>query len=197
MHLKSSLTLILSTVFLTLTAHAQLDYFIHFPTDGASGPIHGGTLDNVMKDKKALELINFEFGAENNINIGSISTGGGAGKATFKELTITANIGDTHTPQMLKYLVEGDHMDEAIITARRSSGGPAGGTDLFRISMKLVMFQDISITATDGDQSLLTAVLQFGAIKVETIELKANGTTGATTDMEWSRVLNTANYAVD
>lgn len=41
--------------------------------------VKGETSDKDMKDKGAFELTSFELGAENNIDIGSLSSGGGAG----------------------------------------------------------------------------------------------------------------------
>ena len=53
-----------------------------------------------------LKILSYELGAENNINIGSISGGGGAGKATFKEFTITKSP-DAATTMLFEYLTTG------------------------------------------------------------------------------------------
>ena len=79
----------------------------------------GETQDDAMKKEKAFEIISFEIGAENNINIGSMTSGGGAGKATFKEFTITKKT-DTASAAMFSKLCEGAHFDDMVVELRRS-----------------------------------------------------------------------------
>ena len=95
------------------------DSFMYFKGSDVSGE----TLDKDYAKEGAFEILSFEMGAENNINIGSISSGGGAGKATFKELTITKKT-DTSSCAIFSKLCEGNHFDDAIIVLRRSGGVP-------------------------------------------------------------------------
>ena len=99
----------------------SFDAFLYFPKD--SGKVAGETQDAEMSKHKAFELISFEFGAENNVNIGSISGGAGAGKATFKEFSITKKT-DTGSCGLFTCLAMGTHFEEAIIELRRSGGVP-------------------------------------------------------------------------
>lgn len=158
--------------------------------------VKGETQDKVYKQKGAFEILSFEIGAENNINIGSISAGGGAGKATFKELTITKKT-DTASCEMFSRLCDGTHFDDMHIVLRRSGGGGKSGDEFLKWEFKLVMIQDISWSGSDGDDICEeTVVIQYGAMKVTYTEQLADGSKGADKSGEWSRVLNEANLAV-
>jgi len=159
--------------------------------------VSGETQDTKMKEKKAFEIISFEIGAENNINITSMTAGGGAGKATFKELTITKKT-DTASAAMFSKLCEGNHFDDMVVELRRS-GGAAGvsGKTFLKWEFKLVMIQDISWSGSDGEDICEeTVVIQYGAMKVTYTPQTSAGADGTPTTGEWSRVLNTANLAV-
>jgi type VI protein secretion system component Hcp len=56
------------------------DYFLKI--DGVNGETTTGSTQG------AIAVNGFEWGAENKLTIGSMSTGAGAGKATLNELTI-------------------------------------------------------------------------------------------------------------
>ena len=171
------------------------DAFMYFPDNTK---MVGESQDKRMKaDHKATEILSFEIGAENNINIGSITAGGGAGKATFKELTITKKT-DLMSDKLFESCVTGEHFDTMVIELRRSSqgGGGKGGTFL-KWEFKLVMIQDISWSGSDGDDICEeTVVIQYGAMKVTYTPQKEDGTAGTPTNKMWSRVLNEASLDV-
>lgn len=159
--------------------------------------VAGETQDEAMAKNKAFEIISFEIGAENNINIGSMTAGGGAGKATFKELTITKKT-DSASAAMFSKLCEGNHFDDMIIELRRS-GGAAGvsGKTFLKWEFKLVMIQDISWSGSDGDDICEeTVVIQYGAMKVTYTPQDKQGKDGTPKTGEWSRVLNKASLSV-
>jgi type VI secretion system secreted protein Hcp len=169
------------------------DAFCYFP----GSDVAGETQDKAQKANKAFEILSFEIGAENNINIGSVSAGGGAGKATFKELSITKKT-DSSSCALFSKLCEGNHFEDMTIELRRS-GGQAGvsGTTFLKWEFKLVMVQDIGWSGSDGDDICEESlVLQYGAMKVTYTAQDAKGKAGTESSGEWSRVLNEANLAV-
>lgn len=172
------------------------DAFCYFPDQSL---VKGETQDKEYKKKNAFEIMSFEIGAENNINIGSISGGGGAGKATFKELTITKKT-DTASTELFKHLCGGAHFGDMIIDLRRSGGSSAASGAVFlKWEFKLVMIQDISWSGSDGDDICEeTVVIQYGAMKVSYTPQMSSGAPDTTNakDAEWSRVLNEANFSV-
>jgi len=175
------------------------DAFMYFTASADAEKVPGETQDAAMieKGKAAWELLSFTIGAENNINIGSGTQGGGAGKATFKEFSFTKKT-DIGSPGLFQQLVTGRHFDEAVVELRRSGGSEKdSGTTFMMFHFKLVMVQDIEWSGSDGDDVCEESItMQYGAMKVEyTAQLKS-GKSGAKKQAEWSRVKNTAIYAV-
>ncbi|MEM0922151.1 MAG: type VI secretion system tube protein Hcp [Pseudomonadota bacterium] len=176
----------------------SFDAFLYFPSQSL---VVGETQDKAMAKNKAFELLSFEFGAENNINIGSISSGGGAGKASFKEFTVTKKT-DTGSCGLFHTLCTGNHFKESIVELRRSGGSAdASGATFLKFSFKLVMVQDISWSGSDGDDVCEeTVIFQYGAMKIEYFEQGSDGkmkkASGGQGEAKWSRVLNSAVYDV-
>lgn len=168
----------------------SFDAFMYIPGESK---LEGETQDDAMAKQKAFEILSFEIGAENNINIGSISSGGGAGKATFKELTVTKKT-DTASCGLFTRLVEGGHIQDVHIELRRSGGADgASGTTFLKFDFKLVMLQDISWSGSDGDDICEeTLVMQYGAMKVEYSKQDIKGKMAKHSDAMWSRVKNKA-----
>lgn len=159
--------------------------------------IPGETQDEDMAKLGAFELLSFELGAENNVNIGSITGGGGAGKATFKEFTVTKKT-DTASTGLFHALVSGTHFDDMFIELRRASGDPnRSGTTFMKFEFRLVMVQDISWSGADGDDVCEeTVVLQFGAIQVQYMPQDKAGKMQKPKEAKWSRVKNNASLTV-
>jgi type VI secretion system secreted protein Hcp len=159
--------------------------------------VKGETQDKTFKEKGAFEILSFEIGAENNINIGSITSGGGAGRATFKPLNITKKT-DLASAAIFMKLVEGQHFDDMVIQLRRS-GGASGvsGTTFLKWEFKMVMIAEITWSGSDGDDICEEQlVIEYGAMKVTYTQQDEKGKAGDKKSGEWSRVLNTANLAV-
>jgi type VI secretion system secreted protein Hcp len=176
----------------------SFDAFMYSVADKAK--LTGETQDDDMKKLGAFELLSFELGAENNINIGSISGGGGAGKATFKEFTVTKKT-DTASTALFHALVTGQHFTDIVIELRRSSGHHAAGKSgvtFMKFEFRLVMVQDISWSGSDGDDVCEeTVVFQYGAIQIQYFAQGADGKMASTpTEAKWSRVKNNASLTV-
>jgi type VI secretion system secreted protein Hcp len=167
------------------------DAFCYMPDDK---DIKGETQDSdYSSDKGAFEILSFELGAENTINIGSITGGGGAGKATFKEFTVTKKT-DTASTKLFEALATGRHIKTCMIDLRRSGQSTknlrSGGVFL-KFEMKLVMVQDISWSGSDGDDVCEeTVIFQFGAIEISYTPQNKEGKDGTKQTAAWSRVKN-------
>jgi type VI secretion system secreted protein Hcp len=161
------------------------------------GGIPGETQDENYAKEKAFEILSFELGAENNINIGSMSSGGGAGKASFKEFTITKKT-DTASAGLFHGLVTGKHYQDMIVELRRSgeSASKTGGV-FMKFEFRLVMVQDISWSGSDGDDTPEeTVILQFGAIEITYSQQGIKGQMEKPKVVRWSRVKNNASLTV-
>jgi len=189
---KTTMLGLFFSFFLALSSGAQVSYFIHFP----GSDIEGDTEDSVMKPLMAFELVNFNLGILTPVNIEALSSGGaGVGRAAFEPIEFVSRVGGSHGVQMLAKLVAGEHVDDAVITARSNTGGP--GVEIFKIELKLVLFERVNIEASEGDQSILHGAIQFGAIKITTKKLNPDGSVEIGSSMEWSQVLNQASFAVE
>ncbi|WP_323005180.1 type VI secretion system tube protein Hcp [Pseudorhodobacter sp.] len=161
------------------------------------GGIPGETQDEAYSKKGAFEILSFEIGAENNINIGSLSSGGGAGKATFKEFTITKKT-DSASAGLFHGLVTGKHYQDMTVELRRSgeSTSVTGGV-FMRFEFRLVMVQDISWSGSDGDDTPEeTVIFQFGAIEITYKQQSVKGQMEKDKVTRWSRVKNNASLTV-
>ncbi len=175
------------------------DAFMYFTASADAEKVPGETLDAAMiKDGKAAwELLSFTIGAENNINIGSATGGGGAGKATFKEFSFTKKT-DLGSPGLFQQLVTGRHFDEAVVELRRSGGSETdSGTTFMQFNFKMVMVQDIEWSGSDGDDVCEESItMQYGAMKITYTAQDARGKMVKKKQAEWSRVKNTAIYGI-
>lgn len=161
--------------------------------------IPGETQDEEMSKLSAFEVLSFELGAETVINIGSITGGGSAGKATFKEFTITKKT-DTASTGLFRCLCSGEHFDDLVIVLRRAAGGQVdnkkSGKTFMQFDMRLVMVQDMSWSGSDGDDVCEeTVILQFGAIRIWYYKQDSKGKMAdKPEEAMWSRVKN--NYSL-
>jgi type VI secretion system secreted protein Hcp len=97
------------------------------------GDIKGESTDD--KHKEEIEVLSFSWGVANPAS--PTPGGGGAGKATFQDLSLVHKI-DKASPLLLKACATGMHLKDAIITHRK-----AGKTPLEYLIIKL---EDIIIT---------------------------------------------------
>jgi len=164
-----------------------------------SSQMKGETQDEIYSKLHAFEILSFELGAENVINIGSVTGGGGAGKATFKEFTVTKKT-DTASTQLFHALCTGSHLGDVAIDLRRSgmaSKTLKSGGVFMKFELKLAMVQDISWSGSDGDDVCEeTVIFQFGAIKVTYTPQDSAGAGKTPTVAMWSRVKNNGLFEV-
>ncbi len=153
----------------------------------------GETQDSDYSGKGAFEILSFELGAENVINIGSVTGGGGAGKATFKEFTVTKKT-DSSSTLLFSALCTGLHYKDVVVDLRRSGVATktmkSGGV-FMKFDMRLVMVQDISWSGSDGDDVCEeTVIFQFGAIAITYTPQDKEGKEKTKLQTMWSRVKN-------
>ena len=80
------------------------------------GDIKGESLDAKHKDE--IEVLSYSWGVSNNLPPGS-GGGGGAGKATFHDISFVHHI-DKASPLLMKACATGTHLKEAVITSRKA-----------------------------------------------------------------------------
>ena len=135
--------------------------------------ITGESLDDSHKDE--IEILNWEWEIqqESSMHAGS---GGGAGKATVKDLTFEHNI-DRSSPNLMKYALTGKHISEAVLVMRKAGGNPL---EYLKITMGDVIVTRVkpSGSKNDAEKSRETVSLAFSKVKQEYVVQNAQGGSG-------------------
>ncbi|RYD25366.1 MAG: hypothetical protein EOP87_24555 [Verrucomicrobiaceae bacterium] len=179
--------------FLPGMLQAQSKYYMY--SKSHKSVIAGATQHERYKTLAAAEILSFSWSASNVINIGSVTGGSGAGKATFDGVRINF-IGEPEMmPGLFTALVTGQHLGDLVIEEFSTEGPVDGKTVLpyLKLDMRLVMLENLEMVGTQGDRAVYSASLKFGAIEITTA--KVNPSTGAMTTgavTRWSVIKNDA-----
>ncbi|QIG49001.1 type VI secretion system tube protein Hcp [Nordella sp. HKS 07] len=136
------------------------------------GDIKGESLD--VKHKDEIEVLSFSWGVANTGNIGT-GGGGGAGRATFQDLSIVHKI-DKATPRLLEACATGGHLKDATITQRRAGKGQQ---EYLIIKMNDVIITGVALGDTSDDTGSETVSLAFAKVDFEYRPQRADGSLDA------------------
>ena len=131
------------------------------------GDIKGESLDAKHKDE--VEVLSWSWGVSQS---GSITQGGGAGKASFNDFNFTHRV-DKASPGLLTACATGQHIKEATITVRKAGKG--------QLEFLIIKMSDVIITSVNpsgsGDAAATaeSVALQFAKINLEYKPTKADG----------------------
>ena len=180
-----------------ISAHGSIDVYIKFEdADNADVNItKGDSQDQTYNGNNGWFVLNgFSLGMQNTVNIGSISTGGGAGKATFDKVEIGKGTGEG-SAKLLLACARGNHYDKVTIVVARAgtgSGGP-GRIRIMQIELYLTFIESVKSEGAAGDDTMSeTVVLAHGAQRTEFFTQTAQGAEQAAGFSEWSVVRNEA-----
>ena len=134
------------------------------------GNIAGESTDSKHKDE--IEVLSFSWGVSNTAQFGP-GTGVGAGKATFRDLSIVHRI-DKASPLLLKACATGQHLPQATITQRKAG---AAQQEYLIIKMNDVVITSVALDSAPSD-SVESVSMTFGKIHFEYKPFKTNGTLG-------------------
>src|SRR6185436_5899562 len=140
------------------------------------GDIKGESFDDKHKDE--IEVLSFSWGVTSQNAPGAPGpVGAAAGKASFKDLTITHTI-DKASPLLLQACATGTHLKEATITHRKSGKGQQ--------EFLIIKMNDVIITGVThggggegGQTSAETVNLTFAKVDLEYRPQKADGSLDA------------------
>jgi len=160
---------------------------------GSGTPPLRDVADIVFEDGPAFEIKDYSFGVENPTTIGSATGGAGAGKATFKEFTIT-KLGDSSTPAFFRNCVVGAHYKNVSLQVRKAGGDPGAGTSgsvFLTYTFGTVFTTKINWTpGEDSPKETITFV--YGTLEVGYHQQDANGGDAGAGSSGWSVINNTA-----
>ncbi|MDR8919020.1 Protein hcp1 [Burkholderia multivorans] len=135
--------------------------------------INGESLDDKHKDE--IEILNWDWEIlqESSMHSGS---GGGAGKATVKDLTFEHNI-DRASPNLMKYALTGKHIDQAVLVMRKAGGNPL---EHLKLTMSDVIVTRVKPSGSKAgeEKSRETVSLSFSKVKQEYVVQNAQGGSG-------------------
>jgi type VI secretion system Hcp family effector len=140
------------------------------------------------------ELLDYSFDIEQVLNIGSASTGAGAGKVTFNPFSITRKM-DVNSPILLQMCCSGTAFKQVDLAFRKASGGAnsaANGQDYLVFTFKLVAVRTMSWTEGDAGPSEVVT-FEYGALDMSYRKQNADGTYATKPVFGgWNRVKNVA-----
>ena len=139
--------------------------------------------------KGIFEIEDFSFDVEQTLNIGSQSSGAGAGKITFNPFSITRKI-DRASPLLFQMACSGTAFESVAIGARKASGGDQSGTIYLVFLFKLVAVKTIG-WAYDDEAPKETTTFEYGGLQVHYTVQNPDGSLGKTIPGGWNRVKNT------
>lgn len=155
-----------------------------------------------IKAGNVFEIDDFSFDIEQVLNIGSQSSGAGAGKVTFNPFQITRKT-DRASPVLFTMCCAGMHFQQVSLYLRRAGGAATGtsmasGTTFLRFDFGLVAVKTISWSGSDGDEACKEEVtFEYGALKVRYLQQDVSGAAkGAPIPGAWNRVYNNNNYDI-
>lgn len=135
------------------------------------GDIKGESLDSKHKDE--IEVLSFSWGVANTGQIGS--GGGGAGKATFRDLSLVHTI-DKASPALMRACATGKHLPEATLTQRKAGKGQQ---EYLIIKMNDVIVTSVADDSAAGQPGSESVALAFAKVHVEYKPVKADGSLDA------------------
>jgi type VI secretion system Hcp family effector len=140
------------------------------------------------------EVEDYSFDIEQVLNIGSSSSGAGAGKVTFNPFSITRKI-DKASPKFFEMACSGTAFQLVTLAMRKSSGaGSAGAANVsgviyLRFDFKLVAVKTIS-WSHDDESPKETITFEYGGLMVGYAQQNADGSLKAPIAGGWNRVKN-------
>ena len=169
-------------------AQAAEDYFLKIQ---ATPAIQGETVDATFSPSpRAIELISFDWSAENPVTIGSASGGSGAGKAKLNRLTVEKRV-DSASAALFQRLASGAHIPSMELFVRK---GGATGLGHLRYRFTGVFVSSVSPSG-DGEEMRERVTFEYGSVAQRYTQLTATGTAGTVFAAGWNQIANMAcNY---
>lgn len=137
------------------------------------------------------EVEDFSFDVEQTLNIGSQSSGSGAGKITFNPFSITRKI-DRASPTFFAMACSGTPFKQVAIGARKAGGGSQSGAVFLVFMFKLVAVKTIS-WSYDDEAPKETVTFEYGGLIVQyALQLPSGKFDGKDYVGGWNKVKNVA-----
>ena len=144
---------------------------------------------------KIFEVEDYSFDIEQTLNIGSQSSGAGAGKVTFNPFSVTRKT-DRASPLLFQMACSGTPFETVVLALGKSAGGAAAGAVksasgliFLRFDFKLVAVKTIS-WSHDDESPKERVTFEYGGLQVRYSQQNPDGTLAAAVLGGWNRVRN-------
>lgn len=146
--------------------------------------LKGESQDHAHKDE--IDVLAWSWGSSQS-GTTHMGTGGGAGKVSVQDLSVTKYVDKSSTDAFLS-CCNGKHHTEAVLTVRKAGEKPL---EYLKITMKPVLISSISAGGSGGEDRLTENVtLNFGQVKVEYTPQKEDGSADSTMEAGWNIATN-------
>ena len=155
-------------------------------------------LDKFMNQAGAnglFEIEDFSFDIEQTLNIGSQSTGAGAGKVIFNPFSIKRKI-DVASPVLFQNACSGTPFEHVGLGLRKATGGPTSGQIYLVFNFKLVAVKTVAWTYDDGSPKE-AVTFEYGGLQVRYSQQQPNGALKPPILAGWNRVKNIRDLSDD
>lgn len=119
------------------------------------------------------EVEDYSFDIEQTLNIGSQSTGAGAGKVTFNPFSITRKI-DCSSPKFFQMACAGKSFKQVGLGMRKSAGATTTGLMYLAFTFKLVAVKTVA-WAHDDEAPKETVTFEYGGLIIQYAQQKPDG----------------------
>jgi len=152
-------------------------------------------LKNYATASQLFEVEDYSFDIEQVLNIGSQSTGAGAGKITFNPFSITRKI-DRSSPILFDMACSGTAFKQVSLALRKSAGGMQSGVIFLRFDFKLAAVKTIS-WSHDDEAPKETTTFEYGGMLIRYCQQNANGSLNQAIPGGWNRVKNVQDHSTN
>lgn len=143
------------------------------------GDLKGESIDDKHKDE--IQVLAWSWGLSQS-GTTHAGPGGGSGKASFQDLSITHYI-DKCSPNLMLACANGKHFSEALLTVRKAGEKPL---EYLKITMTDLIITSVTTGGSGGEDRLTENVsLNFAKFKVEYTPQKKDGTGDAPVTVGW------------
>lgn len=175
-------------LFLFTICHAQLKVYAKFTFYDNTTLLEEGTSE---AHKGEIPLTTYADNDEQTLNIGSQSTGAGAGKVAFNPTTFSKPVG-ANSPKFFQLMASGTSFKFVQFNFYNS----AGGADqlVYRITLKLVAFKSIQRAAATCSGNCPGIIenysVEYGGKVITAFTVNPDGSPGTSYTFGWNRVKN-------
>lgn len=152
-------------------------------------------LQGFASNKQLFELDEYSFDVEQVLNIGSQSSGVGAGKIKFNAFSITRKI-DRASPTLFDMACSGTAFKQVTLALRKSAGGMTTGQIFLRFDFKLVGVKTIQ-WEHDEESPKETVTFEYGGLLIRYCQQNPDGTLASSIPGGWNGCKNTRDHSTN